>query len=363
MFTFNNENIITGYIKQLLHSFNLPTCPVVDKTDDVEKDTFAIVKNYDNKGSWIVYKNNNTIEPRRQYVFGKYYPNLTTTLTLSNNIYDTYTHEYLGKYLRFIRDFLGFDLMSLYNCYSNNLKFDDKYKYIIIPTILNKTYTVAINCRNFVCKFVDATDITAEKISSIFDDVTPKTTRFDQPIIINNNDTGKLNLVIRVSKSDTNPIIVLEGNYSKLGNHSNMIQANYDSTLSDSKYDKVDVDKLITSNLSLLCKSVSRQSESPAFADRLIEYLCDMVITPSDKISQNIIDAKQKLYNINAKAAEQGNLPKAYTSRDRYTFSNIDRLRMLDAYSKKSLKKQHTHDLLGYVDKDIEQVLDLGGGN
>ena len=95
-------------------------------------------------------------------------PNETKNYVIKNNIYDYYTHEYLGEYLRFIRDFHNVDLMPLYNCFSDHicnnieLTFDigkeDKksitfsgsnpeYKIYMLPVKLFQKYTIAIDCQ------------------------------------------------------------------------------------------------------------------------------------------------------------------------------------------------------------------------
>ena len=151
MYHFNENNIVAGYIKELLHNFNLPTCEVfVPNITVVYPNT-----NYIYNNSLIKTESDITIGTYNDltldeydfvcsYVYGQKIINITKSLKLNSILYDTYTHEYLGNFLRFIRDERGIDLMMLYNCFSNRLvdnliytnKFnaeDDQYKIYAVP--------------------------------------------------------------------------------------------------------------------------------------------------------------------------------------------------------------------------------------
>lgn len=234
MFKFNSDNILSGYIKQLLASFNLPKCKVytaeqakaVEETGkelnvlmSIPRNTKAKYPNnvigtmgdgytnYDLRMRYIPYikdgelqiyapdsatiKSDGSLEysggkwrsyhadygngheelhgnagvnyVARGYSYGIYMRNLTKTLKVKNNVYDTYTHEYLGDYLRFQRDYANVDLMPLYNCFSNRLcpridvrlskdgfttsfdSSDARYKIYMLPIRLFQKYTIAID--------------------------------------------------------------------------------------------------------------------------------------------------------------------------------------------------------------------------
>jgi hypothetical protein len=209
MIEFNSTGIVAGYIKQLLASFNLPKAriytrehakylqehgeedPTIIGTTPYTK-VFSGSNNQPSGGDspkpaiyyahyikdgklqeyfidekeWKPVGKRNT--PDRIHVHyynrGQRILNGTRTLEIRDNIYDSYTHEYLGEYLRFIRDFDGIDLMAMYNCFSNrlcanlDLKFtsatnsevtfigsDTRYKLYCVPVKLFKTYTIAID--------------------------------------------------------------------------------------------------------------------------------------------------------------------------------------------------------------------------
>ena len=152
MLQFNNNHIFTGYLKQFLASFNLPTCrvytaefekyfsehgvedprviessaPIVISADKVRpavgitylKGGTAQQYFLDTTGSndTKYWKTNKTIHYNGNKIFG-----LTKTLKNPTTLYDYQTHEYLGDYLRFLRDFENINLMSMYNCFSNKL--------------------------------------------------------------------------------------------------------------------------------------------------------------------------------------------------------------------------------------------------
>ena len=209
MLQFNNNHIFTGYLKQFLSSFNLPACKVY--TSEFEKfyaehgyedprvlesnlpivissgadrkrpaagitylkdgsiqQYFWDTSNWNasldfNKNKIVKYwKRNQTLHYNGNKLLG-----LTKTLKNPTTLYNSQTHEYLGDYLRFLRDYENINLMSMYNCFSNrpcnNIKFrfelendpdktieinayDTSYKIYMLPVKLFENYTIAVDC-------------------------------------------------------------------------------------------------------------------------------------------------------------------------------------------------------------------------
>ncbi len=207
MLQFDNNHIFTGYLKQFLSSFNLPTCKVY--TAEFEKfysehgyedprviESYVPIKIYSKirPGAGITYlkdgcpqqyfwdtsswKVNLSYDHPNQSKTTKYWKSnqalnyngnkilgLTKTLKNPTTLYNYQTHEYLGDYLRFLRDYENINLMSMYNCFSNrlcnNIKFklalndtqtitvnayDTNYKIYMLPVKLFENYTIAIDC-------------------------------------------------------------------------------------------------------------------------------------------------------------------------------------------------------------------------
>ena len=169
MLEFNSRNIISGYIKQLLSSFYLPSCKIFQNKTELEKyfpiettstlpsyneDLIVIIKNYKPNEDWFVkVKQNLTTTPYMKYRYGHFYMNLTKKIKLENDLYDSYTHRYLGDYLRFIRDYFNINLMSLYNCFDGTIEIAGNTKYFIIPIKYGKVYSI-FSSRNSLSYYI-----------------------------------------------------------------------------------------------------------------------------------------------------------------------------------------------------------------
>lgn len=130
MIKYNSSNIIVGQLKEILASYNLPSCKVLNDGDKLQ-----IVK-----GCTYIYNGMTLVANRSidfltsgftyvttDFRFINYYReklpilNVTHNLHIENNYYDEKTHLGLGNYLRYQRDYFGLDLMPMYNCFSGQL--------------------------------------------------------------------------------------------------------------------------------------------------------------------------------------------------------------------------------------------------
>ena len=371
MLKFNDNNILTGYIKQLLHSFNLPKCKVFNSLIDMknyfsDKEGIAIIRKYKMNSDYLVYIKNGLIINETKYLFNYEYQNITTNLSLFNNLYDSRTHEYLGEYLRFLRDYRDLNLMSLYNCYSDNYLTDKNYKYILIPVKYNTIYSIAFDCNKMDYYFGFEKDVIniRKKFQESADIESKSLTTFSVPFTITtpkNQDLFKeslFKLIIRVPLSNNNPISIIEGfdlsstNDKVLNNSYSKIQFNFDK---ENNYDNVNLLNYI-SNLELFNEKSNIVNSVP-FADKLISYLTNLTIIPRDIISKNIIDAKYKALTRYGNNGNNAHIP-SKIGKLNDSFTNNDKIRFIDAYQQKFAKNLNQFDILGYVDKDIEYALD-----
>lgn len=297
MLKFNNDNIFTGYLKQLLASFNLPKYKIYTKeqaeyfkenntelnvitTTKVQNDEYPEDLRYtayikDNKIQHCIKKEllDGSIQYEWQptnlhYHDNKKELNYTKSFQIKNNIYDSYTHEYLGDFLRFFRDYYDLDLMPLYNCFSNQLctnlnlsfkhsfeyEWTDKYgvtkkneikrdvvfdsrnkhfKIYMLPVKLFKEYTIAIDSSTPIeicCSLYDA----YLDPKQLADDLANKTymklnkSNFNTPFVYDKlakltepnidllelaQNEHNIKLFIKVPQENRSSIAILEGNY------------------------------------------------------------------------------------------------------------------------------------------------------
>lgn len=462
MKTFNNSDLFTGYLKQLLHNFNLPKIKVYTKqherylenygeespeilgtieatpdskvkTSYTEEELQLLHKNvryfpYLKDGEIQEYINNKWQNIREndmsklslyRYNYGDKILNYTKNLKINSNIYDSYTHEYLGDYLRFHRDFLNLDLMSLYNCFSNRacdkldlqwrvgsgdiettISFkstDHNFKIYMVPVKLFSKYTIAIDSESPIemcCGIYGDYQDKRAKFSSLPAHTYKRVAKsvFSQPFIYDalaytdNSTAGyidrildsriadrstlielaqnecDLKLFIKVPINNTSTIVVLEGDYCNWNDaiwdmaSSDPLKCKKSQNRSiinlDYNYKNADQLKLI-SPLQLLQFNTKEQHP---FSDRLIEYLIGNAITNSEtEIYDNIARAQKALSsNYGANSYVRG-LPGVWSNDMRILFYEY----MMANTATRSFNVNH--DILGYVDKDVEKFYQVTG--
>ncbi len=250
MIRFNDNNIYVGYIKQLLSKFNLPTVKCYTEDSNLCDGLLYIKDNYIQKYN----TEKKSFTPVIPYTFNQSILNYTKNLKITNNLYDSHTHEYLGEYLRFIRDYKKVNLMSMYNCFSNkiisslfinvgnNIEFkteNSTHKVYAFPVKFFKTYTLAISslepveivCGFYTKSFLDSTNISDVNVQALtYTKINQMS--FKQPQLfeklnneIFNNKTlleheKDLKMFIKLPLSNNSSIVVLEGTYLNTNNKS-----------------------------------------------------------------------------------------------------------------------------------------------
>ena len=466
---FNNTTLFTGYLKQLLHNYNLPKYKVYTKdqqnwhdnrttlvkqleqeirqlkqkietatSEDLEKlteqltlktnelnwaknhterkdvlqtvtkstDTYpsnlhyipyikdGLIQEYiDDKWVRVGFRDN--ISGRHIHTYNENIKilNYTKNLKINNNIYDSYTHEYLGDYLRFQRDYNNINLMPLYNCFSDrpcnsldisfgingtkvifNTK-DTNYKIYMLPIKLFQNYTIAIDsetpielCCGLYGNYQDERDRFIAIPSKTYQKFT--SCKFNKPFLYTKladfcNDStlsarlltelaqneSDFKLFIKVAQNNTSTITVLEGNYLSWTDSFSDSEAKIINNTAALNFEFLTPDADITLPTKLQLLSFNTGKQHP-FADRLIEYLLDNVILPTDQTARNIKITQRVLEKSTEKTENYKYIPKNFGFWDNsmryliYDYMNHD-INVEQA--------EANHDILGYVDKDVEK--------
>lgn len=336
------------------------------------------------------------------YIYNRKYLNRTKNLKIENNIYDSYTHEYLGDYLRFQRDYNDLDLMPLYNCFSNRtcnlLDFsieigetrststvtgefkttDSNYKIYMVPVKLCKEYTIAIECKSYVEVFCGLYDTNLSKLvqtNGKFSNL-PKATytyfnsmQFKTPVLYDkltklstnlfDNNSGlsqeelladlaqheqNLKLFIKIPANVKSSIVVLEGNFTAYNNEVfNKKDSVWSRRANYNAYNYAEVDKYENFNpITTLQLLKINTGESYPFADRLVDYLTEMSITHLDENEDNIKRVKE-LINKNTPDITNDTL-----------WSDKIKFVLYEYMNTKANTLDKNSDILGYVDKIVE---------
>lgn len=376
MVKFNSDNIVVGEIKQLLKSFNLPKATVLTGKETSYIPNRIYIKETKLFRSSLDGSSISEIEGS-SYNWGDEIPNITTNLVVNSNIYDAYTHKYLGNYLRFLRDFKHIDLMSMYNCFSNespakfNYSFslynsskhfnvnDTNFKIYMVPIKVGQVYTLSLNISKpfeIICGYYSHNEI----IEMCHDTYTTINSCISSEVIVYDKVKSMLNpkysfdndfyMFIKLPISYNSSIVVLEGDYS----NSNNVFIN-SSGYTEIKYTPSVVDRNNTLHLN---KTASRLqllsclgSQSYPFADKLIQYLFSNIISSEDEVLNNIKRLQNKLY----KAGYLDSIKRYGIWSDELTAAcllcNHDNLKHREIYK--------DYDVIGFLDSDVEN--ELGG--
>lgn len=399
MIKLNDDSIYVGQIKQILHSFNLPMFSIYQEGNKYAlgehylKDgtIYGHVNIYDENGKFVKEDLEKII---KFYTFGESIENLTTKFPISSNLYDSKTHIYLGNYLRFLRDYMGLDLMSLYNCcgYDSprdlnafyNLgdrkiifsSYDQEYTIIMIPVKWGQKYTIGIDyhgdiemaCMHFEDNIM--LDYNSNSGYSMLDKTYFKVrgARFNHPFIYDKLSLDEVNLrkisgdakestlklFIKVPSSCTSSIVVLEGDYVNCSNE-NMYMDDYTQKLGNNpflsgidpitgkeakytfmmNYEYVNKNQLLSLNM----------GQKVLLADRLVEYLSQQAIAPNDDVVDNIKRTQRTL--------NRNNLIGDYYIKEYGVWDESMRQAIYKFIWSSGIINNY-QDMLSYFDKDVE---------
>jgi len=377
---FFTDTLESRYIKALLYEAYIPKYPSVSSGDIIVAGNKYIYGSNiilctatgelaDNAVYKVVHKYDGSVINRK----------LNDNFLSKERYYDSSTHERLGKFLRYYRDFTGIDLMPLYNCFSNRyndrlqikssgitFRTDANIKVLEVPIKFNKTYTIAIDCNSpvylapaFIEKHdyvysgdIDLTSLLYVMPSEEYESEVKQyaSLAFDNPITYKLENTNsflhkyedKLVLLIQLPNYCNSSITVIEGDYTILCKKT----INLEKPIEEGE-DEVEMyfpstktqNEIFVSNLSLLRLD---DRNTYAFSNKLIAYLLTHSIT-----------SREAIYN-NVRRVQEDIDIEDYETVTPDVWDDMLRKVLFDEYMKTDKKGL---DILGYVDNDIENFL------
>ena len=407
MLKYNDDNIFVGYIKQLLSSFNYLDMDILnDNIIPIENQLYlkdnSIVR-YSSSGEKLI----------KEYRDNEFILNMTKSFKNNSFIYDEHTHIWLGRYLRYLKNYKKLNLMSMYNCFSNTLVTrdiagidveDSNYKTYSIPISFFNEYSIYVECTSdikigcYLDKNLDDSSLT------VYSAKLYHTSEFRKPIIFDAltkenlenasqedlkrwyTDKTFLRMYIQIPATCNSTIVVLEGNYTGYNDFIFSVDVIYDNLPSDTnfcgednfvssslpklsnirlKYNKainnyeyIDDGELNDKFISPLELTYINSKVSHPFASRLMEYLLNNSITHLDNVPDNIKRVQKELKERYFNVRDNNHMQLGMAGYGNNYGIWIPRMRnTLYDIEVNSREAWLLKDMLGYVDKDVEREL------
>lgn len=403
---FHTKTLVTQFIQQLLADSTFPIEKTVSIGDYVVKGITYITSTFIVKaiksGQYTSTNFGEMFAIQGPYSYGSKYSGLTCNYISNKSSYDSLSHYYLGQYLRAYRDLKQVNLLPFYNCFGDEyidyISFtgtsvvsypDTRYKFITVPIKFGKQYSIAMDFFGSIdirCAFIGGKGLLSSdtaKLISIFKNTANKQvySQMSKPFLFNgvllesilNNITQEnekllaqllskerfLRLIIRIPKNCDSSIAVLEGNYTKLNEVFIKNPVPYHVIFGNLSHSDTSGEVAIELNNQLISQlSLLKMSDgfSYPFADRLIEYLLEAVITSQETIDNNILRVQETISSykherINNTRYSADFVPGVWDNNMRNYLYNL---------AIKSDYLNYKYDLTGFVDKDIEQLINRG---
>lgn len=369
MFRYNIQSHVANYIQEMLRSTYIPMVPTINPYFDSEiKTTIKLQDGFSYIEGEHLYSGS-TI--KKKWEFGQNVPNITANYISTQNYYSTEVHEWLGNYLRSYRDYYGIDLMNFYNCYSgrqiSNIglpvkprsssknttswwegTYQENARVTCFPIRVGASYIIKIyNTLSGPIK-IQPLFFNKGKILTIQSLGNPPEPNFLSPC----KDVGYTNFctykaTISNLMSSTSDNLILKSRLVQNQRYLYLfLQVPTTEELQISVIESTGYPKALYNTLLELPETIKY---SVPFSDRLLEYLTGNVITSTDVIPQNIERVQRIISSDDFKARFGVKLEAPYS---KGIYDENMRLFLYNIFN-----ERHIKDFLGYVDKDVEELL------